>query len=352
MTPRRILVLRALGLGDLLAGVPALRALRRAHPADEIVLAAPEQLREAVRATGAVDRLLVTRAPGRQVPSLRHWAGPPPDLAVDLHGKGPESHRVLAELRPGRLLAHAAPRRAGEPGPPVWRAADHERVRWCRFLAAYGIPADPGDLRLPRPDRPSPAPGAIVVHPGANAAARRWPAERYARVVRALRAADGRQRVVLSGGPGDAEVVSEVAALAGLGPQDIAGAAGPGPGPGAAPAPGTGFTAFASLVAHAAVFLSADTGPAHLAVAYGTPSVTLFGPVPPHLWGPPPGDPRHTALWHPGPPGDPNGAAPDPLLLRTGPDEVLAAVREHLREHLEHPREHPRDHPEVPHHVP
>ncbi|NEA39801.1 glycosyltransferase family 9 protein, partial [Streptomyces sp. SID11385] len=48
--PATLLVLRALGLGDLLAGVPALRALRRAHPEHRLVLAAPAALREAAHA--------------------------------------------------------------------------------------------------------------------------------------------------------------------------------------------------------------------------------------------------------------------------------------------------------------
>jgi ADP-heptose:LPS heptosyltransferase len=40
-----------------------------------------------------------------------------------------------------------------------------------------------------------------------------------------------------------------------------------------------------------------DTGVAHLATAYGTPSVVLFGPMPPALWGPPPERRQHLVLW-------------------------------------------------------
>lgn len=302
----RLLVLRALGLGDLLAGVPALRALRGAHPEHEIVLAAPAGLAPVAAATGAVDRLLPASAPGRAVPDALAWTGRPPEVAVDLHGNGPPSHRLLSALRPGRLLAFAHPGTPEIDGPP-WRADEHERERWCRLLRSYGVPADAGDLALPRPDTPSPAPGAVVVHPGAASAARRWPPERYAAVVRALVAA-GRD-VVVTGGPGEEELVREVAAPGG---RPLAG--------------GLPFAALSALVAGAEAVVSGDTGIAHLAVAHATPSVTLFGPVSPALWGPPP-SPRHRALWHPGPPGDPHGRRPDPLLLRIGVDEVVEALR-------------------------
>jgi ADP-heptose:LPS heptosyltransferase len=92
---------------------------------------------------------------------------------------------------------------------------------------------------------------------------------------------------------------------------------------------GLPFAALSALVAHAALIVSGDTGLAHLAVAHGTPSVTLFGPVSPRLWGPPRGA-RHTALWHAGPPGDPHGAVPDPRLLRIGADEAVTAALAHL----------------------
>ncbi|PAZ12687.1 hypothetical protein CLM62_28440, partial [Streptomyces sp. SA15] len=46
---------------------------------------------------------------------------------------------------------------------------------------------------------------------------------------------------------------------------------------------------------------------------------------PPSRWGPP-AHPRHRALWHPGPEGDPHGSTPDPALLRIRPDDVLDAL--------------------------
>ena len=68
-----------------------------------------------------------------------------------------------------------------------------------------------------------------------------------------------------------------------------------------------------------------DTGVAHLATALRTPSVVLFGPTSPALWGPPPDRPWHRALWA-GTSGDPHGQRPDPGLLAIGVDQVTEAL--------------------------
>ncbi|MEO3749378.1 glycosyltransferase family 9 protein [Streptomyces sp. B6B3] len=304
----RVVVLRALGLGDLLAAVPALRGLRRGLPGHRLLLAAPAWLAPVAALTGAVDELLPAAAPGRAVPARIPWTGPPPEHAVDLHGSGPASLVPLRALRPRRLYGYA------HPDGPRWRPEEHERDCWCRLLAWYGLPADPADVRIAAPAEPSPAPDATVLHPGADAAARRWPAERFAAVARELRAA-GRP-IVLTAGPGEEPLARRVAALAGLPPGSVVS--------------GLSLPRLAALVAGAAAVVAGDTGVAHLATAFGTPSVVLFGPVAPHRWGPP-RTARHRVLWHPGAhpggrPGDPHGRTPDPRLLRIAPAEVLAAL--------------------------
>jgi ADP-heptose:LPS heptosyltransferase len=71
--------------------------------------------------------------------------------------------------------------------------------------------------------------------------------------------------------------------------------------------------------------VSGDTGVAHLAYAFGTPSVTLFGPVDPAQWGPPVDGP-HAVLGGRKPDdtgGDLFADEPDPVLLDITPGDVM-----------------------------
>jgi ADP-heptose:LPS heptosyltransferase len=118
--------------------------------------------------------------------------------------------------------------------------------------------------------------------------------------------------VVVTGDPSERELAVRVAELAGLG--------------GAAVLAGrTSLAQFAAAIAHAGRVVSGDTGAAHLATAFGTPSVVLFGPVSPAQWGPPAGDPRHRALWA-GHEGDPHAAVVDRGLLEITVADVLRAL--------------------------
>ena len=142
-------MLRALKLGDLLAAVPALRGLARAFPDHRRVLAAPGWLAPLALHTATVDEVVDT-APLAPLSDALHGA----DVAVNLHGRGPESTATLAATSPGRLVAF------GLPGLAEWDEEEHERHRWCRLLGSAGIDADPGDVTLPRPDVAVPLEGA------------------------------------------------------------------------------------------------------------------------------------------------------------------------------------------------
>ena len=297
-----LLVLRALQIGDLLVAVPALRALRHAFPDHRLVLATTGMLAPIVDRIGGVDLLLPTPDP-----PVVPWTGPAPDVAVNLHGTGPQSHRALDALGPIRRIGFRCAD-AGWDGPDrdvVAAAHPHERERWCALLQDAGIAADPGDLHLDaeRGTRPWP----VLVHPGAAFGSKRWPVERFAAVAAAL---DG--PVVITGSAAERDLATAVARAAGLPDERVL-------------AGRTDLGELCDLVAGAALVVSGDTGIAHLASAYGTPSVVLFGPVDPAQWGPPPGP--HVALARPA---HRRGARfaddPDPALLAIGVDEVLAAA--------------------------
>ena len=302
-----VVALRPLGLGDLLTAVPALRALADAFPSHRRVLAAPAVLEPLATMTGAVDAVVPTE-PLRPLDASLAGA----DVAVDLHGRGPASHRVLLASRPRRLIAFANAAVPESRDLPEWREDEHEVARWCRLLEESGVPADPGRLDLDAPPgRPPPGVGgATLVHPGAAFPARRWPADRWAAVARAE--VEAGRPVVVSGGPDEMELAREVAAGAGLSESVVH-------------AGRTDLAHLARLVAAAGRVACGDTGVAHLATALRTSSVVLFGPTSPHRWGPPPDRPWHTALWV-GRTGDPHGSEPDPGLVAIGVEEVVDAL--------------------------
>jgi ADP-heptose:LPS heptosyltransferase len=302
-----VLILRAIGLGDFLTAVPAYRGVRQAFPEATITLAAPAALEPLTRLIGAIDRLMPVTGLGELT-----RMSPPPDLAVNLHGAGPESIRDLLATGASRLITHRHPQYPQITGPD-WRQEMHEVERWTRLLTLEGIPADPGALRLSKPTQTPTIAGAIIVHPGASAEARRWPVERFAEVAQRL-ALDGYQ-VVITGSAKERTRCLAVAGAAGLTE-------------GCVLAGKLDLGELAALVAAARLVLSGDSGIAHLASAYATPSVILFGPTSPTQWGPPAVSPA-TVIWR-GVTGDPHGRWVHPALLEIGSDEVLVAAEARL----------------------
>jgi len=295
--------LRALKLGDLLVAVPALKALRRALPNHRLLLATSAWLEPLIPLVPGLDGLI----PAKGLDALLPIAPGTVDVAANLHGNGPESRGIVDALEARLTVQHALPGREGL----AWEDGILERERWVRLTGAFGMPGDADDVGLTTPAVPSPAPGAAVVHVGAFYGSRQWPAARFGAVARAL--ADEGRRVVFSGSEAERPRALEVARLGGFDEDAVLAGRMP-------------LDAFAALVAHASLVVSADTGAAHLASAYRIPSVVLFGPAPPEEWGPPVSGP-HLVLTHAElRVGDAFGADPDPALLAVTVDEVLDAV--------------------------
>lgn len=325
--PPRLLVLRALGLGDLLTAVPALRALGRAFGEHRRILAAPRELRPLLaligphasrvpeRAERAIDALVGMPAWVGPKATPRQGIGsrlPDVEVAVNLHGRGPESHRLLLATRPQELIAFQHPDVPESAGGPPWPARTHETQRWCALLNNAGIGADPEDIELPPPVQAGQrsADGPTLLHPGAGSPSRRWPARRWATVARRERQRG--RRVLISGSARERPLALWIAHLAGI--------------PSAAVLAGKlDLGGLAATVAAAGRVVCADTGIAHLATALRVPSVVIFGPTDPAQWGPPPARPWHQVLWT-GRLGDPHAGRPDGGLLEIDSAQVLAAL--------------------------
>jgi ADP-heptose:LPS heptosyltransferase len=314
-----LLAYRTLFLGDFLTGLPALRGLRDAFAAHELVLAVPPALRTLAALSGVADRIVAT--PELGVPNVRR-----PALAVDLHGNGPASRNAVRATGADCVLGYALP--ADRPGSgPAWIEGEHEVRRWCRLLAWWGIPADPDDLDLTLPTEviaraPGVAENATVIHPGASAPARCWPAQDYAAVARSERARG--HEVVITGTRAERPLARAIATAAGLDPAGVLAGRTPDP------------VDLAAVIAVCGRLVCGDTGPAHLATALRRPSVVVFGPTPPSQWGPPRDRPWHRVLWG-GRSGDPHGRHVDDSLLEIAAADVAAALAD-----LPDPPEHAR----------
>jgi ADP-heptose:LPS heptosyltransferase len=311
--PPELIVLRALGLGDFLTGIPAYRAIAAAFPEHRRWLAAPPAIEPLLPLVPMFHGLLPTEPLGPIRGAFRC-----PEVAINLHGRGPDSHRTLLALAPGRLIAFHHPDVPESAGSPLWCDKEHEVSRWCRLLQEEGMHADPNRLSIGRPVAVGALrPGFTLIHPGAASAPRRWPIERWAAVARGELSA-GRP-LLLTGGPLEQDLVLQLADRLGL--------------PSHCCAFDQNLYGLASLVARAGLVLCGDTGVAHLATALRRPSVVLFGPTSPARWGPPSNRPWHRVLWA-GAEGDLHADTADSCLLQISVIDVekeIAALRRGMR---------------------
>jgi len=303
--PKHILVVRSLpGLGDLLCGVPALRALRAAFPTAHIsCLGLPEMRWFGDRFSHLIDEWV--EFPG--YPGIPEgWQGVkgiPPflaaqqmrkyDFAIQLHGNGSYINPFLLLLGarvnagffvPGQLCPD--PRRFlpyPESEPEIWRS--------LRLLEFLQIPLQGDHLEFPLNSRDHQAcsdlaqryglrPHSYVcIHPGASGSDRRWSAKGFGAIADAL--AQKGYTVVLTGSAAERPITEAIAEAMALPATNLAGK--------------TELGTVAALLQQATLLVCNDTGISHLAAAMRTPSVVIFSNSERHRWAPLDGD-RHRVV--------------------------------------------------------
>jgi lipopolysaccharide heptosyltransferase II len=289
---RRILCVRLDNLGDVLMTTPALRALAETVPGRHVTLLASPAGAEAARHVGEIDDTIVYEAPWMKperaasvaddramietlasrrfdaaviftvysqnpLPSafLCHLAGIPLRLA---HCRENPYHLLttwIPETEPEGRLRHEVRRQLDlveavgartRDSRLAFRVTPEERQSMLAKLRQGGV----------NPETPW-----IVLHPGASASSRRYPAERFAAAASELSRSTGTP-IVVTGSGDEAPLVERICAAAGPRTRGFAGA----------------FTLgeLAAAIEGACVLISNNTGPVHISAAVGTPVVDLY----------------------------------------------------------------------------
>lgn len=185
---------------------------------------------------GSADRLISFVSDGRDA-----WAANAAALAAG-------ADRCFVRPRPG----------AHDPVEPI--AVFHRRQ-----LAEQGLGYEPIDPPLRRN-----VDGPVVLHPGSGGEGKCWPVERWEALAEHLEAIGRPVWMVL--GEAELERWAEPTRRRWADRFDVRTPASP--------------IALGRVVAGAGVFVGNDAGPTHLAAQVGVPTVALFGPTDPTVWGP------------------------------------------------------------------
>lgn len=267
------LIIHPGALGDVLQAVPALRGLRGVAPAAPITFVGQPRLGVLLVELGAAQQARTFDGFGLE--ALFVDAPTPPALTdavgrvshvVSWFGSRDETYRRrLRALAPRALIAPPVP----DDDTPVWRHLLGTLAAW-----ELAIPARVEPLRAP----PLPAGDAatvagrprLVVHPGSGGDWKRWPVERFAEVIRAVRHRHALD-VLVHQGPADAEPAQRLLTLL----------------------EGDATVLFqpelprlAAVLGSCRAYLGGDSGVSHLAAAVGAPSVVLFPSATSRRWTP------------------------------------------------------------------
>jgi ADP-heptose:LPS heptosyltransferase len=230
---RRILVVRACAIGDFILNLPALRAISQQNPDARFTLVGYPDILSLAKRFIPIEAIHSIESP----PWSTLFARPVPDLHFDAAWVWMKDPVMADHLRGSGagMVFHAPAFRDGV------HAAEH-------LLATIGAPPDLPDLWLKSSKR-------VIMHPGSGSLAKCWPW--FKDLATAIPDA-----VVLTG-PCETTFKTDRPCLDGL-----------------------SLSAAAEEIRSCRAFIGNDSGMTHLAAYWGCPTIALFGPTDPRIWGP------------------------------------------------------------------
>ncbi len=346
----RLLVVRFGAMGDILHALPALTALRKAHPAWVIDWVVEPKWRALLAAEGSAGRDTGEPAPQQpivdnlQLAPMKVWGAKPLsaqtrrefaalrralrasqyDAVLDFQGavrsavvaRFAGSRRVIGEDVPREraarwLFTERVPTKGAHVIEQDIEVAAAVAGDALEFIPPW-LPVDPvaeewaTELLADAEDRP-----VILINPGAGWGAKRWPVDRYAAV--AAEFVRRGWRVVVNAGPGEQELSETIVRATN----------------GAAIALNSSLEHLIAVTRRVSLLIAGDTGPLHLACALGKPVVGIYGPTDPGRNGP--FGARFKVLRHPESRRDhTRHEQPEAGLLTIQTEEVVRAAEELL----------------------
>ena len=341
---RPIVAVRLRALGDVTLATAAFRSLAQGHAGSPLHVVTESRFAPLLEGQPGIARVWsLERTNASSLAVIRALRALQPALAVDFFGntrsailaRASGAARVWGfDLRGRRALYHATVPRVSHPGPEQREYAAASLLRLARAAGGADVPARPhlelterarreGEGALAAAGVRTPA-RTVALVPAGSWPTKTWPLSHAAVLARAL--LDDSHEVLAIGGPGEEGVLARLADLA----------------PGVRRLRAPDVAVLAGAIAPLRALVGTDSGPRHLAIAFGVPTFTWFGPAHPGAWTPE--DPRH-GLWRTSLPCRACERTVCPhwnCLPGLSPDHAVALVRGHLERS---PRSHGRPEP-------
>lgn len=287
MVPDRVAIVMLSAVGDVVHVLPVVRSLRAANPRVRISWVIQPGPMELVRDHPDVDEIIV-------FDRKRGWRAFR-DLRRTMRGREFDLVLALQDYLKAGLIAALLPARRklgldrGRARDLTWlfsterirpRAPRHLQDQYLEFVEHLGVPVvldwglEPTAAERSRyapllPDTPGPTVALVM---GTSRPEKEWPAERYAELVDRVHGELGARAVLVGGLSAREQAAAEtVARLAAHPPLNLL---------------AWDLRRVVYLLDRADVLVSPDTGPLHIGVALGTPSVALMGHTNPKRHGP------------------------------------------------------------------